>query len=179
MREVEIKARLKDKNTVIKKLADMGCVFEPEVTQLDTVYVQNVGSLEDYHSNKNYLRLRVKNNGKVLFTIKQPLKRNWLDKIEHETEISSKDEMEKAILLMGYQKAVVINKKRIITHCGGFEICIDDVEGLGAFIEIEKMTEDGNTENIQSELYKFSDKLGILQDDRVVFGYDILMLGKK
>lgn len=174
MREVEIKAKLKNREAVMKKLAEFGCVFEPEVTQLDTVYTLATGSLEAYDSNKNYLRLRVKNNGKVLFTIKQPQK-NWLDKIEYETEVSSKEMMEKALLLMDYKPAVTINKRRIITHYQGCEICIDDIDDLGSFIEMEQMTDDGNAEEIQEKLFKFFEQLGISRSDRVEVGYDILM----
>ncbi|HAO64354.1 TPA: hypothetical protein DCQ44_00025, partial [Candidatus Taylorbacteria bacterium] len=80
MKEIEIKAKLKDRGAVMRKLTDLGCEFEPEVTQSDTVYSLVAGSVEVYMSNKNFLRLRVKNSGKVLFTIKQPQK-NHLDKI--------------------------------------------------------------------------------------------------
>lgn len=178
MREIEIKARLNDKKKVMDKLAELGCVFEFEVTQLDTVYTLAAGSLELYDSNKHYLRLRVKDNGKVLFTIKQPQK-NWLDKIEHETEVVSKESMENALLLMGYKPAVVVNKKRIVTHYNSCEICIDEIENLGSFIEMEMMTNDGNAEEIQEELFKFFDKICISRGDRVLVGYDILMLQKK
>ena len=178
MREIEIKALLNDKKAVMDKLTKLGCVFEPEATQLDTVYAERVGSLEKYFSNKNFLRLRVKNNGKVLFTIKQPQK-NWLDKIECEFEVSSKEEMEKALDLMGYQKALVINKKRTITHYNGCEICIDEVENLGSYIEMEKMVEEGDADKIQEELFVFFETLGISRKDRIGVGYDILMLEKK
>jgi len=177
MKEIEIKAKLKDRGAVMRKLTDLGCEFEPEVTQSDTVYSLVAGSVEVYMSNKNFLRLRVKNSGKVLFTIKQPQK-NHLDKIEYETEVTSRDSMEKAILLMGYQKAVVVNKKRIVAHYEGCEICIDEIEGLGVFIEMEKLVEDGDAEKIQEELFNFFETIGISRDDRIVFGYDILMLQK-
>ena len=113
-----------------------------------------------------------------MFTLKQPQK-NWLDKIECEFEVSSKDEAEKALDLMGYQKGVVVNKKRTITHYNGCEICIDEVENLGAYIEMEKMTQDGDADKIQEELFAFFETLGISKEDRVGVGYDILMLEKK
>ncbi len=119
----------------------------------------------------------MKNGKKVLFTAKKKTK-NGLEAIEYEVEVSSRDEMEKALLLMGLQEAVRINKTRIITHYDGCEICIDDVENLGAFIEMEKLVEDGDALTIQEELFQFFEKIDISRDDRVMVGYDILMLSK-
>ncbi len=177
MKEIEIKAKLRDKKTVMQKLESLGCKFEPKITQEDIVYVENVGSVEIYNANKAVLRLRVKNGKKVLFTAKKKTK-NGLEAIEYEVEVSSRDEMEKALLLMGLQEAVRINKTRIITHYDGCEICIDDVENLGAFIEMEKLVEDGDALTIQEELFQFFEKIDISRDDRVMVGYDILMLSK-
>ena len=177
MKEIEIKAKLRDKKSVMKKLGDFGCKFEPKITQEDVVFSEKIGSVEKYMSNKNFLRLRVKNNGKILFTIKQRQK-NHLDKIEHEVEISSKEEMKKALLLIGYKEAVGIKKTRVITHYDGREICLDEVEGLGDFIEMETLVSDGDAEKIQEEMFKFFEKIGIKPDDRINFGYDILMLKK-
>ena len=177
MKEIEIKAKLLDKKAVMKKLESFGCTFEPVMTQEDVVYVENVGSLETFLANRAFLRLRVKNGSKVLFTVKKRTKVH-LEAIEHETEVGSRDEMEKALLLMGYQEAVRINKTRIITHYDGCEICIDDVAGLGAYIEMERLVPDGDAEIIQEELFKFFDKIGISRDDRVMVGYDILTFQK-
>ncbi|MEK7194595.1 MAG: class IV adenylate cyclase [Patescibacteria group bacterium] len=175
MKEVEIKAKLRDKEKIIEKLTSLGCTFEPAVTQSDVVYAKNLGSVEVFNANDVFLRLRVKNKTKVLFTIKQRGV-NDLDALEHEVEVSPRDEMEKAILLMGYKEAVRVNKTRIITHYNNCEICIDDVENLGTFIEMEKLTEEGDSEVIQEELFKFFESIGISKEDRVFSGYDILML---
>lgn len=177
MKEIEIKARLKNPEEVIEKLKSLGCVFEDPITQRDVVYAENVGTLEIFRANKVFLRIRVKNNSKILFTLK---KRgvNDLDSLEHEVEISSKEEMEQIIALIGYREAVQVNKIRTITHYNGCEICIDDVENLGTFIEMEKLTESGDSEKIQEELFKFFESLGISRTDRAVSGYDILMMQK-
>ena len=175
MKEIEIKARLKDKEKVMQKLRSLGCVFKPAITQEDVVYTERVGSLEALRSNKFFLRLRVKNHSKVLFTIKKRMV-NDLDAIEHEVEVNSKTEMEQAILLMGFKEAVKVSKVRIITHYDGCEICIDEVENLGTFIEMEKLTEEGEAEKIQEKLFQFFESIGINRDDRVLMGYDLLMV---
>ena len=162
----------------MKKLTELGCVFDEPITQKDVVFARNVASLKDFRTNDVFLRIREKNGPKYLFTIKKRMS-NDLDAIEYETAISSKEEMEQAILLMGYKEAIRVNKVRVITNYQGNEICIDDVEGLGAFIEMEKLTEKGDSEKIQTELFEFFKTLGIKPEDRVLSGYDILMWQKK
>lgn len=177
MKEVEIKARLRDREKVVEKLESLGCTFESPVTQNDVVYAEHVGSLEQFRSNKVFLRLRVKNGTRILFTLKKRMA-NDLDAIEHEVEVSSQEEMAQALALMGYQEAVRVNKTRVITHYNDCEICLDEVENLGTFIEMEKLTESGDSETIQEEMFKFFESIGITRADRVMSGYDILMLEK-
>jgi adenylate cyclase class 2 len=178
MKEIEIKAKLINREKIIEKLKSLGCVFEPAITQNDIVYAENIGSLEKFRSNEFFLRLRVKNNSKVFFTTKKRMA-NDLDAIEHEVEVSSKPEMEQALLIMGYKEATRVNKTRIITHYDGCEICIDEVENLGTFIEMEKLTEEGNAEEIQEKLFRFFESIGISREERVMSGYDILMMQKE
>lgn len=177
MKEIEIKAILRNKKAVIEKLESIGCVFETPITQSDVVYAEKVGSLEQFRSNEVFLRIRVQNNSKVLFTIKKRMS-NDLDAIEHEVEVGSKEEMEEAIFLMGFKEAVSVNKTRIITHYDNCEICIDDVENLGVFIEMEKLTKEGESEKIQDKLFKFFESIGIAREDRIMLGYDVLTLQK-
>ena len=180
MKEIEIKAKLKDKKRVMAALTALGCSFEAPVSQDDTVYARNVGSLARFRDNDVFLRLRVKKGkgiSKILFTLKKRGK-NDLDSLEHETEVGSREEMERMLFLMGFKEAVRVSKTRIVTHHLGCEICIDDVEGLGSFIEMEKLTEEGDAELIQEELFQFFLTLGISRDDRAVSGYDILMFQK-
>ena len=177
MKEIEVKARLRDKKKLLKKLKSIGCVFDKKVTQNDIVYAERVGSLKSFLSNKIFLRIRLKNKSKVIFTVKKPIA-SWLNKTEYETEVSSKEEMQQAILLMGYKEAVRVSKNRVVAHYKDYEICVDDIHGLGSFIEIEKLSKNGDPKKIQKQLYIFLESLGIKKDDSVNPGYDILMLQK-
>ena len=70
MKEIEIKARLRNKAAVVEKLKACGCVFEKPVKQKDTVYAENVGSLKNFRTNKVFLRLRVTNGSKIFLQSK-------------------------------------------------------------------------------------------------------------
>ncbi len=175
MKEIEVKAKLCDRKTVMTALTKLGCVFSEPVEQRDTVYAENIGSLETFRSNRLFLRLRIVNHAKTLLALKQP-KSNGLDKLEYETEVSSEEETEKMPTLIGYQKGAVVAKTRITTQNQGYEICLDEIEGLGSFIEMEKLTEQGEARVIQDELFTFLTSLGVAPEDRVHLGYDLLLM---
>lgn len=176
MREIEVKAKLNNKEQIISKLKSLGCVFEESKKQNDVVYVERVGNLETFLSNKNFLRIR-ESNGKYLLTLKSNGE-NSLSKIEHETLVSSKEETENILKLIGMVPIVTVNKIRSISHYNQFEICIDGVEDLGDFIEVESVTDEGDAEKIQNKMFSFLESLGIKKEDRVFEGYDILILKK-
>ena len=176
MQEIEIKAVLENKSQVIQKLSSFGCSLSDPIRQEDVVYVEHPGTLDVFLSNKVFLRIRVNNGSEIIFTAKQ--RTGALVAIEHEVKVDSKEEVEGILALMGYQKALEIKKVRLKTEYQGCEICIDEVEGLGSFIEMEKMSKDGDPQQIQEELFKFFESLGIDRADRVTKGYDILLLEK-
>ncbi|KKT40680.1 MAG: Adenylate cyclase [Parcubacteria group bacterium GW2011_GWA2_44_13] len=123
------------------------------------------------------MRIR-ESNGKFLFTVKQP-QSNELDAIEYETEISSSEEFEKALILMEYKPIVEIQKIRRKAKFNDFEICLDEVKGLGSFIEVEKITEDDDANRVQDELFGFLKNIGVDEKDRVLQGYDTLIYLKQ
>ncbi len=79
---------------------------------------------------------------------------------------------------MGYYEAIKMTKKRQKCKHKDLTICLDEVEELGAFIEIEKLTSDKNVVEIQNELFKFLEELGIQKNDIAHKGYDILLYEK-
>lgn len=176
--EIETKARLADRGAVMQKLEALGCAFAAPKTQDDTVYVAKTGTLEEFLSNDVFLRIRIQDGQKVVLTAKKPVRKSAEVLVKHEHEIvADSAEQARAILeLMGLKPAVRTVKVRRTGHVAGYEVCIDDIEGLGSFIELEKMAEAGDAEHIQAEMGEFLASLGIEASDRVTKGYDILML---
>lgn len=180
MREVEIKAKIDSLSDIKIRLEQEGCVFSLPVTHIDTVYVETVGTFDDFMSNSYFPRIRETSTGKTLFTFKKdrdPTTRDQLDKIEYEVEISNKDIFEKILAEFGLHPAVTTTKSRTKTKYGEYEICLDDVVGLGTFIEIEKdATAELSYEEIHEELATILEKWGIQRSNFVNKGYDILTL---
>jgi adenylate cyclase class 2 len=173
-REIEVKARLRDYKTILEKLNQLGCVFSPETTQIDRIFIP-IGSSIPVAKGVNVLRLR-RENRKILLTLKQ-VNNNQLDKIEKEFYVSDEEKAIDAILLLGFQESVSVEKKRKKCILNDYEICIDTVTNLGQFIEIEKIT-DEETDIVQSELFSFLESIGVNKTDQVFMGYDILISQK-
>lgn len=172
MNEIEVKAKVKDFDLLIDNLKKLGCVLSEPIIQDDYIYQKKDGGKE-----KGFPVLRIrKQNNKILFTLKKN-RSNELDCIEKEIEVNNDIILSEIIELLDYIKTVEVHKKRIKTNHEDYEICLDSVNNLGYFIEVEKMSdEDG--QKIQNELFDFLETIGIKKEDRVLKGYDTLLLEK-
>lgn len=179
MYEVEIKAKLRDRDSVKQKLADLGCVFGEELHQIDNIFIPG-DQVFPPPLGVPVLRVR-KQNGKSFFTLKIP-QSSKQDCIEKEFEIFDGDKMLEVFHLLGYKQVPTVDKKRIKTNYKDMEIVLDDVARLGEFIEIEKVVENSDPEErkkIQQELFGFLAELGVTQEDHVIDGkYDIMLFDK-
>ncbi len=185
MNEIEVKAKLRDKEKVLEHLKKLGAEILSTKYQKDIAYWPNdVKTIEDGHLlGKNYMRIREQeSNGKkrVIFTLKQTMT-NQLDCIEHEIDIKEEDifALKNIILTLGFYEFITIEKNRTTAKLDDIEVCLDDVTDLGSFIELEKFGESENADKIQGELNEILASWGINQDDYLYEGYDILLHKKK
>lgn len=183
MHEVEVKAALRDKPGVMRALEALGCSFSEPVTENDVLYAKEAGSMDAYKRNADFLRIRVRGSGEIIFTLKHHPDRHEgrADSMpqEYETSIGSREEMEKMLALMGYQEVVRTDKVRQKGHIGKREVCIDEVEELGSFIELEELTDGQETQRVVDEMLAFLEELGIARDDMFADRYDIALLKKR
>jgi len=185
MREIEVKAKLVNEAAVEASLAAMGAKLSTPIQQADRVYLQNGTAFEEITVNTPVLRIRTQTPGEILLTYKH-IRGEELDKQEHEVTVDDAAEMEKILNLSGFYQAVAFTKVRRKCEISGYEICLDEVDGLGSYIEIEKLIPDGSPEDkeaggqdVQRELFNFLGKLGISEQDRVLSGYDVLIYNEK
>lgn len=176
MREIEVKARIVSAESFIQQLEGLGIKLSQPLIQKDRIFAENVEEFAQFKPDTNYLRIR-EQNGKYIFTAKRSLI-NDLSAIEHETVIDKPAELAAIIELLGYREAVRVNKVRRKAEYRGLEICVDEVEGLGAFVEVEKLTEETDADRVQNELFEFLKTFNIKAEDREKSGYDTLMFLK-
>jgi predicted adenylyl cyclase CyaB len=180
MHEIEVKAVVRDKARLLEGLAALGCTLGEVIRQDDTTYVKDVSSLENYLKNSDFLRLRVQDDGAVILTLKHhPTRATDLSSapLEHELSVSSRDQMEKVLTTLGYQEAVRIRKERRKGRHGIWEVCVDEVEGIGPHVELEQLAEPGtDVPTVREEMRQFLAALGVEEGDFLKDRYDVLLL---
>lgn len=178
MREIEIKAKLLDKQGLLKRLQDAGVRVSDPVIHRDRVFGPSGVDGADGDNSAPWLRLRTEIKGdaaKHIFTLKKSVT-SQMDSIEHETVVENDDELLRIIGHIGFEPFSDLSKTRQKAAYGDIELCIDTVDGLGDFIEAEKLTaEDADYETVAAELWEVLERFGISRDEHVTEGYDVLM----
>lgn len=173
--EIEVKAKVKNFEILTSRLQEIGCFLSKPVSQNDYIYNQKGINLEKGNHNTPVLRIR-EQEGKIFFNLKKD-RSNELDCIEKEIEVNNANILKDIIELLGFEKTVEVHKKRQKGNYKNYEICLDEVDGLGSFIEVEKISEE-NGEKAQNELFTFLKSLGIEDGDRILKGYDTMLWQK-
>lgn len=172
MREIEVKARIKDLSKLEKVLDEQGIVLGEKLTQHDVVYGEPGN--KDNETGANWLRIRIENDRVVYFTLKRSVV-GHLDSIEHETIVDDAKELEEIIKLLGFELYSDITKIRRKVKVGDIEICVDSVPRLGDFIEAELMMgHQSDHDKVVTELWKLLESFGLDRADEVHEGYDVL-----
>ena len=170
MREIEIKLKVKNLEELEKKLTERGCVFSEPVTQHDILFASdnNLDKAEGHIA----IRIRQEKNAYRL-TLKQQ-RTNEMDNIECETNVENPEAMQKILEILGWKKEKIeIKKIRKKGKLGEYEICLDRVDELGDFLELEKMTDDDtDPEKVREELFKALEPFGLSRQDEETKGYD-------
>jgi adenylate cyclase class 2 len=160
VREIEVKYRVTDPVSLVRALNDRGCVLSEPVRQDDQAYAANGWSYGQSKVGQAFARLRTE-NGRHMFCVKKP-DDNELACAEHETEVLARGEMHAAILAMGFYPTTRIVKTRRTARLGRMMLCLDEVDGLGTFFEIEAMVSgDRPASEVQQELDAFARSLGV------------------
>jgi adenylate cyclase class 2 len=180
MREIEIKLKAKDMGALEQKLAALGCVLSAPIHQRDVIYSKNgdTSMWEKMVADAIVVRIRRDDRG-AIFTLKQQ-RTHEHDNLECETRIEDGDAMHRALLLLDFVPGVEVKKTRRKGKLGEYEICLDQAEGLGDFVELEKMADDdADAARISEELFQKLESLGLSRDDQEKRGYDTQMFQRR
>lgn len=173
MREIEIKAKVRDEKALRAALADAKIALTKPVKHHDVVY--SLPGAIDGDPKENWLRIRTENDERHIFTLKRSVV-GELDSIEHETVIEDPKELAAIFGHLGYVLFSDITKTREKAKDGDYEICLDNIPELGMYIEVEKLCDETvNGEIIVLELWSYLAQYGISKDDEEVHGYDVLV----
>ena len=160
MREVEVKYRVGDTGQLLAALGARGIDLGAPVRQDDQAYAPEGWAYGDARQGVPFARLRTV-DGRHVFTLKRPAE-NVFSCEEHETAVADREQMHRAILAMGFWPTVRIVKMRRTATVGDLAICVDELDGVGTFLELERMVPDGVPgESVQAELSGFVAALGV------------------
>ncbi len=138
MIEIEIKARA-DPDALRAKLKQRGAALERTVEQTDSFY--NAPD-RDFAQTDEALRLRDE-GGQIFLTYKgKKLDPKSKARKEVEVEVADLKRMEEILLALGFRRTFQVRKTREIYHIEGAVACLDRVEGLGDFVELETLSVD-------------------------------------
>jgi len=175
MREIEIKLKVENFEELEKKLTEAGYIFSGPISQHDTVYTYN-NSVSFQEAKEGHIAIRIRHeDDKFELNLKQQ-RSSQLDNLEYETEVKDANEIHQMLLVLGWKPETEVKKIRKKAKMGEYEICLDRVEKLGDYIELEKMTdENANPEEIRKELFEKLIPFGLSEKDEETKGYDILI----
>lgn len=176
MKEIEVKYQLEDRNKFLKKLEALGCEISEVNHQKDTIYVSDVNHIENTPGSI-FLRVR-KDNDKIELNAKKHEK-VMQARTEVEFGVSSYSDANKFLELIGFQKWVEVSKKRVHTFYKDCNICIDEVDTLGSFVELEYVVDDKEEEEkFLEKIEEIAKEIGI-DTKRVVNQYYDEMIAER
>jgi len=144
--KIEIEIRAKAPSNITEILLRKGAKKIAEFLERDRYYMLREGFI-----------FRIRNN--KIFTIKCNVDNRDNGWYEWESEVKNTKKLEDILLKSGFKLFGVVNKKRQKYQYKDFKINLDDVEGLGKFIEVELFDYDKNRG--LRRIKKFLTELGI------------------
>jgi adenylate cyclase, class 2 len=154
VREIEVKYRVEDLEALLVALKSRGIELSEPVFQDDQAYAPAGWKFGDSKLGISFLRLRTV-DGRHYFTLKQPAD-NAQACLEYETQVADRQAMHLAAVHMGYRPTVRIAKTRRVATLDDGSLCVDEVEGIGGFLELERMAPDyADAQAVQADLAAF------------------------
>ena len=172
MREVELKFKVDNVEEVISFLEKNGCEISSMKCQYDTIYVENLDNVESTEGSV-WLRVRKTDDSIELNYKKQSAKKMESEEIEF--EVGDYEKVNSFLKVLGFKEWVQVNKKRRHSKYKDYNICIDEVERLGTFVEIEVLVSEDNDVDYEKELLDVAVELGIETSDRINSHYDTMI----
>ena len=130
---------------------------------------------------KEWFRLR-KSDDKCFMTYKKDIfnKDRWTYSEEDEVEVSDFEVSKNIINNLGFKELITISNIRHTFETELYEIVLEEVEGLGLYMEVErlKVNDDEDVLKVKKEIQSFLDNLGINLSEEMTAGKPEMMLKK-
>lgn len=137
--EIEAKAYVRNIKKIEKTLIEIGAQYQATYHQIDSYY---------NHPSRDFAKtdeaIRIRNTATESFLTYKGPKLDTLTKTREEVELSiDNPETGRTILeRLGFRFITQVKKQRAVYTYEHFRICLDEVEDLGHFVEVEIQEED-------------------------------------
>tara|TARA_Y100000310_G_C20410355_1_gene681652 strand:+ start:91 stop:627 length:537 start_codon:yes stop_codon:yes gene_type:complete len=167
---VEIKAGCKDPEKIRDILKSKNADFKGVDHQIDTYFNVSQGRLKLREGNIENNLIHYNRSDQ------EGPKKSDIILFKTEPGSSLKPALTKALGILA-----VVDKKREIHFIENVKFHVDDVEGLGTFVEIEAIDRDGTIgqEKLQEQCEKYLELFGIKKEDLISVSYSDLLIKKK
>jgi predicted adenylyl cyclase CyaB len=158
--EIERKAKLRNKARLLTYLKANKFDKKGEKHQIDTYFEPELG----INFEGKYLRVRedlIKKTNSLDFHIA----RDDFATEEYETKIDNPEIARRILKELKMKERCVVDKKRESFQKGNVTIEIDDVKGLGDFVEVEIISD--NEKDSQKEVMRILSEIGVEENDIV------------
>ncbi|MEX1230284.1 MAG: class IV adenylate cyclase [Planctomycetaceae bacterium] len=184
--EVELKFKVDDRDTVKARLAKLAATCGEVEHHCDTYYM-HPDPKRDFAKTHEAFRIRTVGDENCL-TYKGPIVDPHV-KVRQEIEIgfergpAASEQMAQLLTTLGFRPRGVVRKVRLSNRLHwedrDFTVTFDDVEGLGSFMEVETIADDGEPERLAARdaCLRLAEHLGLAQPERR--SYLTMMLEKE
>lgn len=175
--EIEIKLRVKNKEAIKDKLLKLGAIQKGTSTNIDHYFTVKH---RDFMKTKECLRVRElpeKNISILTYkpaTTKKMEDAGFMWKDEMEIEVEDGMLMSRIFECLDCRKLATVHKVREKFVFRGFNVVMDELKGVGFFMEIEMMGED--VEEAESGMWKIIGELGLGKGDVEAENYRDLVM---
>ena len=177
--EIEIQAKIKKPKEVEKKLRRVG-KFVKTRKQVDKYFVLPQRNFFAKDPPIEYLRVRYeKDKNHLNYSYLHFGRNGWLRKTdEYETIVEKPEIIEEIFKKIDLIPKVIVNKTRKYFDCGNFEVTLDQVKGLGNFMEVEAKKNFGSVDKTRKACQEFIDRLNIEYEVKKDMGYPRMLCQK-
>jgi predicted adenylyl cyclase CyaB len=133
---IEIKARLRDFDEIRRRAEQLSHTPVKEIPQEDTFFNAPRGRLK--------LRVLAEDNGQLIYYTRPD--QEGPKRSDYHISLTPDPENLKRVLELAYGIRGVVKKTRFLYMVGQTRVHLDDVEGLGQFIELEVVMREGQSD---------------------------------
>ena len=182
MKEIEVEVAFDNtKNEMIEMLSKYEYLGEKEI--YDIYYYDplrsNLKPEKDLRLNETF-RIRKTDKGCYMTYKKQHFKgKHWIYSDEYEMTIENFETAKTIISMLGLESLITVHNKRQVYRYNNYEIELEDVEELGIFLEVERVSKDADEIKVKEEIRNFIRSLNLKNVRELNIGKNQYLLSQK